>query len=391
MKSIKSYIFFLFFLLLFFSEIIAQYFPVFSYVDEIISLISIIYLIINKDAKKNMSFYFYIFVLVVLGLISNYCSRVNTNLFPILIDAFTTFKAFLIYISFKNLNFSKNDKIYSLVYNFCKCFILVSIIFLVLNTISIVNMTEAIRYNLKEYKFIFINAGSFGYYLMAIIPFFEKKKKSSFYIILILILIASTLKGPQLLFVLIYLYYKNVNNYKFLRYMRIFIFPIVIIIGFLISNYQIQNYFVNENSARYKLTEKAFVTANNYFPLGSGFATYGSEMSRRYYSKLYYDYHFNEIYGLNPVYSSYLNDNYWQMIVAQLGYVGLIVNILFLCRIFKDILYRFKNTSIYNWAKSMIICVIVGSLGSAYITGCAFATIMFALCILIGDGKKNEK
>lgn len=55
----------------------------------------------------------------------------------------------------------------------------------------------------------------------------------------------------------------------------------------------------------------------DYFPLGTGFATYASEQARKNYSPIY------TMYGLNtgetPMDSKFLNDVFWSIIFAQGG------------------------------------------------------------------------
>ncbi len=376
------------FIILFFSDVLAQFFSPFAYVDELLAIAATLIIIINIKKQEKPEFILMMLIMILIGLLSNFCSGLKTNTFAIIVDAFTMFKAFIIYIGFNSVVDNKKDSknLIKVMTIFCKIFSIIAFLFLILNYISLVDMTERIRYGLKEYRFIFINAGSFGYFTMALLPFLEKDKKNCLFVALLLLLIASTLKGPQLIFVALYLYYKLVDNIKNnKKVIRILLLPVLVLGILYISKYQINNYILNKSSARYMLTENAFKTANDYFPLGSGFATYGSEMSRRYYSPLYYKYHFNTIYGLSHYSGSYINDNYWQMVMAQLGYFGFALNIVFMFMICKNILYKMKNSKYYSWTKSMLICMLISSIGSAYITGCVFCTFMFAICLLNGE------
>ena len=46
-------------------------------------------------------------------------------------------------------------------------------------------------------------------------------------------------------------------------------------------------YIRNDTAARKILTEDSVNIANKYFPLGSGFGSFGSNIAAQYYSKLY--------------------------------------------------------------------------------------------------------
>ena len=59
----------------------------------------------------------------------------------------------------------------------------------------------------------------------------------------------------------------------------------------MISWDQISFYYLSHDDvARNILTSKSMEIAKDYFPLGTGFGTYGSYISGVYYSSLYYKY-----------------------------------------------------------------------------------------------------
>lgn len=390
--KIKRYIIPVVFILLLLQDVLSKFVSIFNYFDEFVAVVSFFVICKKSHKKRNILNLFLIFLIFSIGIISNVESNLINKIFPILVDAFTLFKGFLIFLAF--YDYIKDDENYKnaniFIIKFLKVFLILGGICLILNYLSIVDMTGKFRYGLKEFRFIYLNPGSFGYYIMATIPFFEKNIKNKKYIYLALLLIASTLKGPQLIFVIFYIYFNVLNKSKTLKKISLGILPLVLILIFNISNYQIKNYLLNKSSARYLLTEKAITTANTYFPIGSGFATYGSEMSRNYYSPLYYRYNFNRVYGLGAVHSLYINDNYWQMILGQFGYLGLILNIILVFSVFKEILNDNHNNIHYDWIKSMLICFLVGSIGSAYLTSCAFVLNMFTLCLIKVRSFKNE-
>lgn len=71
---------------------------------------------------------------------------------------------------------------------------------------------------------------------------------------------------------------------------RTVVFMAVIVL--LLGTFQIQTYLMNVNAPRYLFFYYGGKTANTYFPLGSGFATFGSDQAARNYSRLYYQYGF---------------------------------------------------------------------------------------------------
>lgn len=80
---------------------------------------------------------------------------------------------------------------------------------------------------------------------------------------------------------------------------------------------------------RVALTKASISIANDHFPLGSGFGTFGSWMSRVNYSDLYHLYGLSSYWGLSEDDSRFATDAYWAMIIAELGWIGLIAVIYF--------------------------------------------------------------
>ncbi len=82
----------------------------------------------------------------------------------------------------------------------------------------------------------------------------------------------------------------------------------------------------------------SFNVAGKDFPLGSGFGTYGSYASGKYYSPVYFDLGMEKIYGLGPDRISFIADTYWPMVLAQFGYFGLLLMIWIIYRIVKELI-----------------------------------------------------
>lgn len=94
----------------------------------------------------------------------------------------------------------------------------------------------------------------------------------------------------------------------------------------LIGMDQYINYYQSAGYARGELARQAIAVANDYFPLGTGFATYGSAVTAQIdnYSPLYYAYGLSAVWGLAPGAASFLSDTFWPTVLAQFGYFGLV-------------------------------------------------------------------
>jgi hypothetical protein len=82
------------------------------------------------------------------------------------------------------------------------------------------------------------------------------------------------------------------------------------------------------NNARIVLTLGAFDVANEHFPLGAGFARYGSYLAQVHYSSEYTERHFARIWGLGrggtPPNNFALTDTMWPAVIGETGYAGAI-------------------------------------------------------------------
>ena len=91
---------------------------------------------------------------------------------------------------------------------------------------------------------------------------------------------------------------------------------------------------IDEGAARTYMYLTSIKVFEDYFPLGPGFGTFGTDSAAKYYSPLNYHYDLNNIWGLNPddiVGTSFYSDTFYPLL-AQFGVVGLVLFFLFLKR-----------------------------------------------------------
>ena len=87
----------------------------------------------------------------------------------------------------------------------------------------------------------------------------------------------------------------------------------------------------------------------DYFPFGSGFASYATYASGVYYSPLYAKYGMEEVFGLSKDYFSFVADTYYPAL-AQFGYVGICLFFVFwgywALKAVKDYKFAYKQSLI---------------------------------------------
>ena len=128
---------------------------------------------------------------------------------------------------------------------------------------------------------------------------------------------------------------------------------------------QIYYYFfssIQGDSARYQLLINSFKVIKDHFPIGSGFGTYASYYSGKYYSPIYSSYGMTGIYGLTRNNTSFISDSFWPMVFAQTGLIGTVAFGCALLRLFKKIQkIRITSMAFYASAISVLSYLLIAS------------------------------
>ena len=82
------------------------------------------------------------------------------------------------------------------------------------------------------------------------------------------------------------------------------------------------------DTVRAAMYVKAPTVANDFFPLGAGWGTFGSSASRDvFYSPLYGHYGISTLWGGSVRYGSFLVDTFWPKIIGEQGWIGFAIYI----------------------------------------------------------------
>jgi len=389
--------------------ILLQYFEIINYLDEFVAIIMLLFYIKSlMHAKKIEKIEFKIITIMILifgiGIMGNIINKYQLNRLPILWDAFNVFKVFFTLLGsmhFINQNCDKK-KIISFLASYIRLIIFCGIMcwFITLFKDIGMNVSE-VRYGIKSYNFIFINAGLFAMYLNLYLFILtidlknnSNSKKRIIFIVLTMFLMLTTLRTRSLAFILIYsfLLIKITFLKKFKLKWYHFILGIVCI--FLIGYDSIEMYFGNARTARSAFATTSIKIMKQYFPIGTGFSTFGTDMAFRYYSPVYYRYGLNRIFGLSPIDGSFAHDTYWPAIIGQFGIIGTFLFIILLYYIFKIIYRNFiKNQykNYYNYLNYIFLLsiTVISSLATAVFFH--FSTVgLFFLVPLMSKEKKDD-
>ncbi len=354
--------------------------PIVGYSDEVMGLICLpfvlLYLFKSELDQKDLMLIITLLFLTVFTLIGNVFLRVVNNWFYILVDMVCLLKIFTPYIVYKQL--ALNDKRRSLlryILPFGKLLIVFGAIFGVISQVIDIGMTAPDRrYGIKPYNFIFGGSGGgsrYGYMVACMLLLLllttnlsdkQRKAYTALSILSMLLITKGVVYIVLVVFIILMFFWNNKTSVK-LTPAQIFFVGVG---GIAVSSLQIRSYLMDQNSPRMTLIRYGFKTANRYFPLGAGFATYGSEMAKRYYSPLYSEYGFNNRWGLSKDYDFFLNDGYLSLVSGEFGYIGLLTFIGILALIFVSI---YKMPYANNRTRALSIAIFIGLVASALGTG----------------------
>lgn len=363
---------------------------VLSYYDELVGMIATAYVIMlllkGQLIKNDLYICICLTIITIIGAISNIVSGITSNIFAIVVDAMWLWKTFACYIAFKYIGSRpryREEIVRNLVFLAKFSIIIIFATSIIGEVINIGVTSDYTLYGIRQFVFwgnslqagwlLFCallilasyNIGSSRfrrYYIMAIIPAiltFSSLIYCFFFVATVLLLILRE---------------STVFKKKYI---------VLLAVGIALFTFaDIQNYFMSD-SVRMKLIQGGIITANKYFPLGSGFATYGSEMASRYYSQVYVDLGWENMWGLGRTYNQYLNDNFFAGILGEFGYIGFLVYLFALYFLFKEansILLNRRERCIAVAIVLTIAVVMIGSASAKSVMGVCTFSVLGIIC-----------
>ena len=371
--------------LLLFQPIIEIILPPFSYYDEILAVSSLLSLFFSMAMRKSrftreMKIALcLLFAIVVIGLFGNFLSGIVSDTFFILVDILACSKFFIIYFALKSI-LGNTSYFVSYMARESKVLLVLMLACLAINQFVDIGMTYEMRYGLKAFQFVFIHPTHMVTLSLACMAFIYSDASNGWkkYIGIALILMAMSLRSRwvalALVIVLIIIFVRKGSTRA----------PFVVIgvgsvAAFLVGQAQMSVYYGSASeSARGHLMTTALSVFQNFFPLGAGFASFGSGVTKTIYSPLYYQYGLQNVYGLAPNNPSYLTDTFWPVVLAQFGFLGLIIWLLLLIMLVVDF-YRLGIASgMLVLSLTMIAAILISTTASGSIFSMQMITLLVA-------------
>lgn len=369
---------------------------VFNYIDDIIALCCLGYVLLNtfregrisKDDKKIVLTFFLFAVIGIIG-------TIQIKIQPFMVcasDLFTCLKFIAGYLA---------ARVY---YKNYSCDALKRSVLFITKILTIVFFVLAMNdeflhpiFEIFDYRLIGRSINLFyphpTYLAAACIVFLlvlavtNRRKENYIYMFMISIVIIFTFRVKAISFVAVFWgLYLMIEVWK-IKSKLVYIFVSLLLAGYLAYD-QFTVYFLSDTwSARAVLFTDAVMIAKKYFPFGSGYASFGTNMSVVSYSPIYYQLGYNKINGMSKETAAYLNDGFWQACLAQFGIIGVIFFIIIIYLFLKKTL-KYKISDVgpmrYFATISLNVYLIIASVGEmAYFA--PYALLYFIVLGIIFD------
>lgn len=381
-------------IILFFQNPLEMHMSLFKYVDEILAAGGIVYCLCSIGRKRVsahelMSLLFFI-AFVFCGLLGNILYADN-SLGSIASDIFVCSKFFaVVYWGKHYIAYYLNEEISALGVMISKC-LTIFILGLTIADFIFKIWDSQVRYGVKSLKLFWGHstylAASLTFLMMILLL---SRRKESIWILIDAGLIALTLRSKAIAFSIIFvmLYLVEWNKKRKFKLWKIIPF---VAIAFIIGLSNIMFYFFEiENSARSILLRTSIQIANDYFPLGVGFASFGSNIANKTYGQFYYQYGLNLLKETSK-WSDFLNDSFWPCIIGQTGIIGSFFYILTHFAIVKRIFTsELKNKHFFIGNIGIYTYLLLASIAEPAFNNSIAVPLGIMLGLFLGGSKRGE-
>lgn len=372
-----------------------------SYIDELYVVFLWILCLYKSGwklqlAKDDKIIFLLGFIYLTLGLIFSFVSHYQ-SLNVMIIDAFTCIKFILCYEGIRQYLSTKEQNLSAInsLYRFCTKYLVLLFILGVINIFIDIFPKPDYRYGVGSIKLFYVHptylATSAIFCVCVIITrsAFHQTKSDKWCILMGLIVSCLTLRSKAIAgtfcIVLIYCYF-----IQFKLKNKIILGIVAFLTAFFIGYNQLAFYFggyykINNGFVREKMLIDSFSIANKYLPFGTGFGTFGSYMAVSHWSPLYDAYNYDhEVY-------TFMSDSFWPIIIAQTGYIGLVIFLILLWKFF-TVIFKVQKTNLHLlWAGlSIILYELIASVGESALFNPAVCPLFLLLGIIINLSESEQ-
>ena len=370
--------------------------PQAQYFDEAVALLMgaayLVSIILERHIEKDEIVIIILTIcMIVLGFLGNFRNGLVHSKYLWCLDAFNIFKFIAASLGALHI-FSRtkhNEYIIRYLALFTEVVIFFSTICLVIHFITDIHMTTDIRYGFRTYNFVFQRVGDFYeaciYFLMIFFAdlYVEKRRITWLFIVLTVLNMMATFRSrPYAFAALFFLFYIAFVVFKVEKIKLRYAVPIVLAAVVTFAGQFV--FYFSGDKARNLLLRYGVRTMLAYFPIGSGFGTFGTAVARVNYSKLYFRYGFWRFFGTSMKNSSFLLDDYWPAIMAEIGFFGAVFMLTVILLLFRRNVRTCNNMYARVCVYSCWISLFISSTVSSAFLAATKSMVMSALvCVFL--------
>ncbi len=318
--------------LLLFQPALQDAVPALSWLDETVVLLLAVMSMAGAFGGKRTLPQFAKGSLMCLGLFVLICLAGNAlsgfpgAFVPIAIDAFTCVKFFIAAVS-GMVVFSDAERMLDVMTFLVKVLLVVIAVCATLSFVTDIGMThQLVRYGLRPFEFVFPHPTYLVAALVGMVVLLSADSRNNiWWIVLASAVMVLTLRGKAMGFAALALLivYLTRNGKKTLGVLQVVLLGVVALV---IGWGQIEAYFGSEGQARFELLRTSLQISSDNFPLGAGFASFGSAVTAdpEWYSPLYFQYGVSSVWGLSLENLAFISDSFWPTVLGQSGCLGLV-------------------------------------------------------------------
>lgn len=393
------------YLLILFSNCLETHVPFINYFDEIL-VIGLLFLALFKIAVLGTGvgalWNRYDNMLAVLmagflfiGILSSFFGEGMLSGIGMVKDLMLVSKFFLCYLCGKLLFVTMDrDHLIDRMRAITKFSIVVIFVCGVISLFFRTGMGDQIRFGIRSYQFLYTHYTFLVYAEVIMIGVICSKNENGDgkYLVMALCTLLMTLRTKAVVFgcvcIVFFLFKKNGREVKLYHYAAAGGIGLVIAWG-KIQEYLSYGFTYNMRNGLYAAGVKLAV---KYFPLGSGFCTFGSNLSYAYNRQMYDNIHLTSYQGFDtgtPV----LSDVFWPYIYGQFGIAGMIIYILMLVMVFYSMKeeLREENSDRFQGVNMIFIYLILASMAEAMFTNNSGVFSAFLLSVCLGRKEMDKE
>lgn len=390
LRNGKEWILLILFYLLLLQNVLGEWWSAFNYVDECLAMIGpVLYVarVLNSGRivakKRNMRLIAALMIFLLSGLLGNIIYDYQVT-YAVLEDVYVNFKFFMSILTGYELYVRcRPENCRRIFLSQAKVSAVILFLLLLIDLVFEVFESMGTRYGMRVVQLSYGHptylAGAMVYLMMALTLYYEKK--NDLYLFLAGAVLFFTLRGKAIggLAVYFLVYFFILKQRKKLRIWHVLLLAVAALV---VAWEQFSFYYVEleGTSARSALTQNAFVIAHDYFPIGTGFGTYASNVAAEHYSPVYLMYGLNYIHGLSETDMMFGSDTFWPIIIGQTGVIGTIYYLYVLIAFFRRVL-RMKGINHYAYSCGIFMFAYFAISSTSEPTFCNAVSIPLALLL----------